>query len=130
MTRPLIPVVGAVIERDGLVLCARRGGGPLAGWWEFPGGKVEPGEADAEALIREISEELACRIAVGEQVTGAKHDAPHVSIELTTYRCRLIAGEPIASEHSELVWLPVARLRELAWAPADLPTVQVLESAD
>ena len=65
-----INVVGAVIVRDGLILCAQRGpGGNLAGMWEFPGGKIEPGESPRDALVREIDEELRCEVVVGDEVT-------------------------------------------------------------
>ncbi len=121
-----VPVVGAVIVQDGLVLCARRGTGPLAGLWEFPGGKVEPGEAPRDALRREIAEELGCRIEVGEELATAAHRYDFGTVVMTTYRCSLASGTPAASEHSELRWLPPGRLAGLRWAPVDLPTVELL----
>ncbi|MFV0373774.1 (deoxy)nucleoside triphosphate pyrophosphohydrolase [Microbacterium sp.] len=124
-----VPVVGAVIERDGRVLCARRGDGTFAGLWEFPGGKVEAGETPQQALVREIGEELGCRVSVGASLTTSVNAAPHVEIELTTYRCALIDGERRALEHAEVRWVPVARLRDLSWAPADLATVAILDPA-
>lgn len=129
MVQSIVPVVGAAIVRDGAVLCAQRAAGPLAGWWEFPGGKVEAGESAHAALRREIAEELGCSIRVGALLAVARHDAPHVSIELTTYRCVVVDGEPRALEHAELRWLPIERLGELRWAPADLPTVHALQGA-
>lgn len=126
-TRPAIEVVGAVIARDGLVLCARRGPGRrMAGRWEFPGGKVEVGETPEAALAREIAEELGCRIRVGEIVARAVHDDGLGAVVLTTYRCDLVDGEPSTTEHEELRWLPPAALAALEWAPADFPTVEVL----
>lgn len=123
-----IPVVGAVIERDGRVLCARRGSGEFAGSWEFPGGKVEPGEDPRAALAREISEELGCRIAVGAPITTTVHAAAHATISLTTYHGTIESGEPEPIEHAELRWLTPSRLAELPWAPADLATVALLHT--
>ena len=121
-----VAVVGAVIVQGGRVLCALRGGGPLAGLWEFPGGKVEPGEEPRAALRREIAEELGCQIEVGELITTAVHRYEFATVELSTYRCRLAQGEPIASEHSRLAWLAPSELGTLSWAPVDIATVERL----
>lgn len=118
-----IQVVGAVIVRDGHVFCARRGpGGNQAGMWEFPGGKVEDGEAPEAALTREIDEELECAISVGAKIVAT----PYANIVLTTYFCVLDddTAEPVLTEHVESRWLSHARLAGLDWAPADIPTVQ------
>ncbi|MET4638013.1 (deoxy)nucleoside triphosphate pyrophosphohydrolase [Mycetocola sp. 2940] len=123
-----INVVGAVIRRDGLILCAQRGlAGSLAGMWEFPGGKIEPGETPREALEREIVEELHCRVAVGELVTTTVHEYDFGIVTLTTYFCELIEGIPFLSEHEAVVWLPPAELGTLEWAPADVPAVELIE---
>lgn len=119
-----IEVVGAVIESDGTILCTQRGPqGQLAGLWEFPGGKVEPDETPAEALAREISEELGCDIAVGDQIMTTRHEYDFAVVTLTTYWCGLIGGTPMLTEHAAMTWLHPVDLRSLAWAPADLPTV-------
>jgi 8-oxo-dGTP diphosphatase len=124
-----IRVVGAVIIRDGLVLCARRGGvGPLAGKWEFPGGKVEAGEQPESALQREIREELDCEIGVGDMVAETIHAYEFATVTLTTYYCELISGTPQLTDHTEFVWLAPAELEALDWAPADLPAVALLRS--
>ncbi|TNM46099.1 (deoxy)nucleoside triphosphate pyrophosphohydrolase [Nocardioides albidus] len=121
-----IEVVGAVIVRDGLVLCAQRGpGGEDGGRWEFPGGKVEPGESPRSALAREIQEELGCGVEVGAAVTTTRHQAARV-IVLTTYWCRLTSGAPLPEEHAAIRWLPADQLDELDWAPADLPAVALV----
>jgi 8-oxo-dGTP diphosphatase len=122
-----IHVVGAVIVRDGLVLCAQRGPtGALGGMWEFPGGKVEDNEGPAAALAREIREELLCDIAVGSPVTSTRHEYPFAAITLDTYWCELLAGQPVATEHAELRWVAANSLHELDWAPADLPAVELV----
>lgn len=125
-----VDVVGAVIQNEaGEVLCARRAPDKAqGGLWEFPGGKIEPGEQPAESLRREIREELGCDIAVGEQVAEATYRYPNALVRLVTFRARLVGGEPTPREHAELRWLPVADLARLSWAPADLPTVARLQA--
>lgn len=124
-----VDVVGAVIQNDaGEVLCARRSPQmSQGGLWEFPGGKIEPGESPAESLRREIREELGCEIDVGEQVADVIHPYPNLTVRLITYRARLAGGAPTPKEHAELRWLPVSALHRLDWAPADLPTVRRLQ---
>ncbi len=120
-------VVGAVIMRHGLVLAAQRGPTKrLAGLWEFPGGKVEPGESPEAALAREISEELQCGITVGERITTTRHTYDFGAIELTTYYAELAAGEPRATEHAKLRWISPDDLSHLRWAEADLPTIAAI----
>ena len=120
-----IDVVGAVVVRDGLVLCAQRGpDASLAGKWEFPGGKVEPGEVPAAALAREIDEELACVVEVGEQIATTRHDDGRVVVVLTTFWCRLVSGTPVLTEHAAVRWVAPGELGALDWAPADVPAVR------
>lgn len=120
-----IEVVGAAILCEGRVLVARRGEGQaLAGQWEFPGGKIEPGESPEQALIREIGEELGCEIKIGARVTTTTHTYDFATIRLATYYARLVRGTPTATEHSELRWVKVAEMTTLAWAPADVPAVK------
>ena len=122
-----IAVVGAVITRGDEVLCAQRGpGGSLAGLWEFPGGKIEPGETAREALIREIDEELRCTVVVGDEVTTTTFPYDFATITLTTFWCELVEGEPVLTEHAEVAWLPRSELHTLDWAPADIPAVELI----
>jgi 8-oxo-dGTP diphosphatase len=126
----VIDVVGAVIVRDGLVFCVRRGPyGSLPGMWEFPGGKIEAGESPQHALAREIHEELRCHVAVGAEVTSTTYNYDFGSVRLTTYHCDLIAGEPILTEHADKLWARPAQLRSLSWAPADVPAVEIVLAA-
>ncbi|GAA5207595.1 (deoxy)nucleoside triphosphate pyrophosphohydrolase [Microbacterium kyungheense] len=125
--RKQISVVGAVIVRDGNVLCAKRGPwGSLAGHWEFPGGKVEPGETARSALEREIAEELACSIDVGANLTTTIHEYDFGVVTLTTFWCRLIEGTPQLVEHAEVRWCPPSELESLDWAPADVPAMRMI----
>jgi 8-oxo-dGTP diphosphatase len=120
-------IVGAAIVLDGRVLACERSEPPeMAGRWEFPGGKTEPGETDAEALVRECEEELGVLVEVGEQV------GPDIPIGggravLRVYLARLVgAAQPVALEHSALRWLSVDELDDVPWLPADAPIVAAL----
>jgi len=125
-----INVVGAVIVREGLILCAQRGPeGALPGMWEFPGGKIEAGETPRDALAREITEELECEVAVGELITTTVHEYDFAIIELTTFYCEMLSGTPVLTEHAEVVWLAPAALSSLEWAPADIPAVELIQKA-
>ena len=124
---PLIDVVAAVIVHDGRILACRRAPGKdAAGLWEFPGGKVEPGESAEQALVREIREELGVGILLDHELLAAEHGG----IRLTCWFARLDGGDiPTQStDHDELRWMLPAQLPTLTWAPADLPAVQKLSA--
>ena len=120
-------IVGAAILRDGAVLaCARAEPPEMAGRWEFPGGKVEPGESDVEALVRECVEELGVEVAVGERV-GDDVPLGHGWAILRVYLATLLdGGEPQLIEHAELRWLGADALDSVDWLPADAPIVAAL----
>lgn len=125
-----INVVGAVIVRDGLVLCAQRGpSGALGGIWEFPGGKIEPGESPRDALVREIDEELRCEVVVGQEITTTTYLYDFGAVTLTTFWCELVSGIPTLTEHAAVRWLSPAELDSIEWAPADLPSVEIIRAA-
>ena len=115
----VLVVVGAAIVRAGRVLAARRSApAAVAGRWEFPGGKVEPGESETDALVRECREELGVEIRVGELLGTVAQD----SFVLRVYRAALLAGEPLPlQDHDELRWLAADEAPAVAWLPADLP---------
>lgn len=122
-------VVGAVIVREGRILCAQRGqAGALAGMWEFPGGKIEVNESPRDALRREIVEELGCSVEVREEVTVTTHEYDFGVVTLTTFYCVLTKGTPELSEHDEVAWLLPSELHLLDWAPADIPAVEAVIS--
>lgn len=123
-----IHVVGAVIVDGDRIFCTQRGPGSLAGYWEFPGGKIHAGEAPEEALTREILEELDCQIAVGGFITETTYEYDFAVVTLATYRCSLLSGTPTLSEHTDAKWLMPSELHSVRWAPADLPTVDLLKS--
>ncbi len=110
-------------------MAAQRGGsGALAGFWEFPGGKVEAGESARDALEREIAEELDCIVQVGDEITTTTHAYDFAEITLTTFFCALVDGEPTLAEHTAVRWLLPAELDSLEWAPADVPAVALVKA--
>jgi 8-oxo-dGTP diphosphatase len=116
---PLV-VGAAILDEAGRLLAAQRSRpSRYAGLWEFPGGKVEPGETAEAALIRECREELGIEVAVGELVGEVD-----IAVgRLRVYLARITAGEPVAHEHAALRWLAPAELHTVPWIPADRPLV-------
>jgi 8-oxo-dGTP diphosphatase len=123
---PPIPVVCALIERSGRVLIARRPAHKHLGLkWEFPGGKVEPGETPEAAILREIEEELRCGIEIAYPLPPFVFDYGTVVIEMIPFVVHLAATspEPAVTEHSELAWAAIDELSRYDLAPADLPVI-------
>lgn len=123
----IIRVVGAAIVRDGKVLCAQRGEGrSLDGYWEFPGGKIEPHETPREALHREIEEELLCEVEVADEVCTSSYAYDFGTVQLTVFLCHLLDGSetPHLTEHRQIRWVAPADMPALRWAPADTEPVQ------
>jgi 8-oxo-dGTP diphosphatase len=119
----------ALLDADDRVLIARRPEGKaMAGLWEFPGGKVNPGETPEAALIRELDEELGIEVggACLAPFTFASHRYPDFHLLMPLYLCRRWRGEVRAREHSELKWVRAVRLGDYAMPPADLPLVTML----
>ncbi|MEU4559788.1 (deoxy)nucleoside triphosphate pyrophosphohydrolase [Actinoplanes sp. NPDC023936] len=122
-------IVAAVIITDGRVLACQRSAPPeAAGKWEFPGGKVEPGETEEAALARECVEELGVRVKVGDRV-GPDVPLAHGRAVLRVYAAALLDGDvPEALEHTSMRWLTVDQLNSVPWLPADKPIVAELPS--
>ena len=115
-------VVGVALVREGRVLAARRSGPPaLAGLWEFPGGKVEPGEEPRATAVREIAEELRCRIEVTGWADVIDPGGAGSEIALSVATARLVEGDPVPTEHDAVRWLRADQLDDVTWAAADLP---------
>ena len=127
--RPLLAVVGAALLRDDprAVLASRRTEPPrLAGLWEFPGGKVEAGESDEQALVRELREELQVEVVVGERLGGDVLIGD--TAVLRVYCARIVAGEPALIDHDAHRWLTADELQDVPWIPVDLPLVEQLRA--
>ena len=122
-----INVVAAVILRDGKVFATQRGYGEWKDFWEFPGGKIEAGEAPEDALKREISEELATEIGVGELLTTVEYDYPEFHLTMHCYLCSVISGHLSLLEHEDARWLAMNELYSVDWLPADVVVVESLE---
>ena len=121
-----VKVVAAIIEnQNNEILCALRSPDmSLPNMWEFPGGKVEEGESLHDAIEREIQEELKCSVKALDIFNTHEYDT--FIINLICIKCKLIDGNPIATEHSKLIWLKRENLDSLKWAPADIPAVNQL----
>jgi 8-oxo-dGTP diphosphatase len=114
----------AIIERAGLVLAAQRSQSMShPGKWEFPGGKIIPGESPAACLRREIREELGLEVETGLQLPPSTHRYPALTVTLHPFVCTITAGKPFLHEHAAITWLPPAELASLDWAEADLPVL-------
>lgn len=122
-------VVAAAIARDGRYLVARRTRpADVAGRWEFPGGKVEPGETEAQALAREIREELGVEIAVGDRIPGEWPLRDELVLQL--YLATLVTGEPVPLEqHDEIRWVAPSEFDSVDWLPSDVDAVRSLREA-
>jgi 8-oxo-dGTP diphosphatase len=120
-----VSVVGAALLRDGRVLASRRTAPPhLAGFWEFPGGKVEDGESDVEALARELVEELGVTATIGARLGGDLLIGE--TAVLRVYLCTGVLGEPQLVDHDAHRWLSVDELDDVPWIPVDAPLVEEL----
>lgn len=123
--KKVLQVVGAAIINDkNEVLCAQRGYGSLKGKWEFPGGKIEKDESDAEALVREIKEELGINVSVKDMIDENYHEYDTFNVNLRVYKCTYISGEINDTEHQSLKWVESRKLNDLDWADADKPIVE------
>ncbi len=129
--KPIVLVVAcALVDADRRVLIAQRPEGKsLAGLWEFPGGKVEPGETPEQALLRELDEELGVETEVGclAPLTFASHAYESFHLLMPLFICRRYRGSPLAREGQALKWVRAAQLRSFAMPPADAPLIPFLQ---
>ncbi len=115
-----IEVVAAIIIKDDLILATRRGYGDFINMWEFPGGKMEPGESKEEALLREIREELKIEITVNNYLCTVDYDYPNFHLTMHCFMCSIKGGELTLVEHNDAKWLPYNNLTSVQWLPADI----------
>ena len=127
MEQKRIQVVAAVIRRDNQVFATQRGYGNYKDGWEFPGGKVESGETPADALIREIAEELNTEIGIDGFLTTVEYDYPEFHLSMDCFWCHIKEGTLTLLEHEAARWLPIDNLRQVDWLPADILVVEEIE---
>ena len=126
-----IEVVAAIIrDTEGRIFATQRGYGEWKDWWEFPGGKMEAGEAPEEALRREIWEELETRIAVERLLQTVEYDYPVFHLTMHCYLCRVESGALTLKEHEAARWLTKHELDSVRWLPADVQVIENLKKGD
>lgn len=121
-----IEVVAAVIERDGRIFATQRGYGEYKDWWEFPGGKIEPGETQCEALKREIMEELNTEIDIDKFLLTINYDYPNFHLTMHCFLCSVISGNLELLEHENARWLIPSELKSVEWLPADIEVLDFI----
>lgn len=126
--RKHIEVVAAIILRERRIFATQRGYGEWKDWWEFPGGKIEPGESTEDALKREIREELATEIEVDELLTTVEYDYPKFHLTMHCYLCTIISGDLSLLEHEDARWLSLDELDCVKWLPADKDVIEKLST--
>ncbi len=122
-----IEVAAAIITHNGRVFATQRGYGEFKDGWEFPGGKMEPGETPQQALVREIQEELDTEIEVGELVETVEYDYPGFHLTMHCFLCTVRSGALVLKEHEAARWLTREELNDVDWLPADVKAVEKLK---
>lgn len=122
-----VSVAAAIIFDDDKILAAQRGYGEFKDGWEFPGGKLEPGETGAQACVREIKEELQVVIDNLEYLCTVEHDYETFHLSMECFTCKISSGTINDSEHENLCWLDTDHLWSVDWLPADIQVVKALE---
>lgn len=125
-----IKVVAAIIIHKKHILATQRGYGDFKGGWEFPGGKIEPGETPQEALCREIKEELDVEIYVGEPFQTVEYDYPNFHLSMDCFLCGVKSGKVVLKEHEASRWLTVDELDSVDWLPADRGLIEGLGKSE
>lgn len=121
-----IRVAAAIILQDNKIFATQRGYGAFKGMWEFPGGKIEPGETAEEALVREIEEELDTRIEICEILDTVEYDYPDFHLSMDCFICRVRSGGLVLKEHESAKWLTGETLDSVDWLPADWGLVRTI----
>lgn len=124
-----VRVVAAVIRQGDRIFATARGYGEFKGKWEFPGGKVEPGETPHQALVREIQEELAVKIEVGELIDTIEYDYPTFHLSMDCFWCVVVDGEIILKEAEAAKWLSKDELYSVNWLLADMALIKKIQNS-
>ena len=124
-----INVVAAVIVQNNRVFATQRGYGDYKDGWEFPGGKIEPGESPQDALVREIEEELKTEIVVGKLLRTVDYDYPKFHLTMHCFLCEIKSGELTLVEHEAAKWLTKDTIDSVDWLPADLMIIEDIKAA-
>ena len=125
----IIRVVAAVIRSEDKIFATARGYGDFKGMWEFPGGKIEPGETPELALVREIKEELDTEVKVGELICTIEYDYPTFHLSMDCFWCEIVKGKLVLKEAEAARWLSKEQLYEVDWLPADITLIEILEKS-
>ena len=118
-----IEVAAAIIVKDNRIFATQRGYGEFKDGWEFPGGKIEPGESAQEALVREIREELDVDIRVGKLLETVEYDYPEFHLTMHCFICELLSEEIVLKEHEDARWLKKEELDSVGWLPTDVGVI-------
>lgn len=122
-----IKVVAAIIRKDNQIFATARGYGDFKGMWEFPGGKIEPGETPQEALAREIREELDTEIEVGDLLDTIEYDYPKFHLSMQCFWCKIKSGHLVLKEAESAKWLTKETIDSVDWLPADLSLIEKIK---
>ena len=122
-----VKVVAAIIRDGDKVFATQRGYGDYKDGWEFPGGKIEPGETPQQALVREIKEELDTDIAVGDCLTTVEYDYPAFHLSMQCFWCSIVDVRPVLKEHEAARWLDADHIDSVDWLPADLTIIDLIK---
>lgn len=123
-----IRVVAAVIRKDDRIFATQRGYGEFKDGWEFPGGKIEPGETPQQALVREIREELETEIRVGDLIDTIEYNYPTFHLSMDCFWCEIVEGSLELKEHEAAKWLDRESLYTVDWLPADVGLVEKIKN--
>lgn len=122
-----IEVAAAIIRKQDAILSTQRSYGNYAGFWEFPGGKIEPGETGEQAVVREIREEMGATVAVDRPVITVGYDYPEFHVTLHCYLCHVTEGKLELLEHSDAKWLTKDELDSVSWLGADIEVLDAIK---
>jgi len=126
----MIEVTAAIIVKGNKVMIARRAHGKhLAGYWEFPGGKIEQGETPESCLTRELKEEFDIEASIENYIGESIFEYPDKTIRLKAFSCKIISGEIKLNDHDKIEWINIEQLTNYKLAPADIPLIELYDKA-